>query len=186
MAAKLIVIFAACFALAQAGTVRREAPSPLQDLEKHAAEFQKTFSEQLNAFTNSKDTKEFNKALKDGSDTVLQQLNSLASTLQKALNDANGKAKEALEQTKTNLERAAADLRQRNPEVEKQANNLREKLQSAVQTTVQETQKLAKTVGANLEETNKKLAPQIKAAYDDFVKQAEDVQKKLHEAANKQ
>lgn len=49
----------------------------------------------------------------------------------------------------------------------------------------QETQKLAKEVGANMEETNKKLAPKVKEAYDDFVKQATEVQKKLHEAANK-
>ena len=51
---------------------------------------------------------------------------------------------------------------------------------------LQETQKLAKEVAANIEQTNQKVAPQIKQAYDDFVKQAEQVQKKLHEAANKQ
>lgn len=51
---------------------------------------------------------------------------------------------------------------------------------------LQETQKLAKTVASNMEETNQKLAPKIKEAYDDFVKQAEQVQKKLHEAATKQ
>lgn len=51
---------------------------------------------------------------------------------------------------------------------------------------LQETQKLAKAVAANVEQTNEKLAPKIKEAYDDFVKQAEQVQKKLHEAATKQ
>lgn len=51
---------------------------------------------------------------------------------------------------------------------------------------LQETQKLAKEVASNVEATNEKLAPKIKSAYDDFVKQAEEVQKKLHEAATKQ
>lgn len=41
-------------------------------------------------------------------------------------------------------------------------------------------------MAANIEQTNEKLAPQIKQAYDAFVKNAEDVQKKLHEVANKQ
>lgn len=50
----------------------------------------------------------------------------------------------------------------------------------------QETQKLAKEVASNVETTNQKLAPQIKSAYEAFVKQAEEVQKKVHEAANKQ
>lgn len=50
----------------------------------------------------------------------------------------------------------------------------------------QETQKLAKEVSANAEQTNQKLAPTLKQAYDDFVKQVQDVQKKLHDAANKQ
>lgn len=50
---------------------------------------------------------------------------------------------------------------------------------------LQETQKLAKEVAANMEQTNQKLGPKIKNAYDDFVKQAEQVQKKLHEAATK-
>lgn len=51
---------------------------------------------------------------------------------------------------------------------------------------LQETQKLAKEVASNVETTNQKLAPKIKEAYDDFVRQAEQVQKKLHEAASKQ
>ena len=50
----------------------------------------------------------------------------------------------------------------------------------------QETQKLAKEVASNVEATNQKLAPKIKSAYDDFIKQTEELQKKLHEAANKQ
>lgn len=65
--------------------VRRDAPaaaSPLAELEKHATEFQKTFSEQFNTFTSSKNTQEFNKALKEGSDSVLQQLSALSSSLQ--------------------------------------------------------------------------------------------------------
>lgn len=53
------------------------------------------------------------------------------------LNDANGKAKEALKQTQTQLQRTADELRQAHPEVEQQANALKDKLQNAVQTTVQ-------------------------------------------------
>ncbi|CAH2093321.1 unnamed protein product [Euphydryas editha] len=183
--AKFIVLFFACLALASARH-RRDAPSPLQDLEKNAAAFQKTFSEQLNALVNSKNTQEVNKALKEGSDSLLQQLSAFSNTLQSALSDATGKAKEALEQAQANLQKTAEDLRKAHPEVEKQANELKEKLQAAVSSTVDETQKLAKEVVANIEQTNQKLAPQIKQAYDDFVKQAESVQKKVHEAANKQ
>lgn len=68
--------------------VRRDAPdgsSPLADIEKHANEFQKTFSEQLNSLANSKNTQELNKALKEGSDSVLQQLSALSSSLQTAV-----------------------------------------------------------------------------------------------------
>lgn len=67
--------------------VRRDAPTstPLQDLEKHAAEFQKTFSEQLNSLVNSKNTQDLNKALKEGSDSVLQQLSALSNSLQSAV-----------------------------------------------------------------------------------------------------
>lgn len=51
--------------------------------------------------------------------------------------DANGKAKEALEATRQNVERTAEDLRKAHPDVEQKANELKNKLQSAVQTTVQ-------------------------------------------------
>nr|AAG34698.1 apolipophorin-III-like protein [Epiphyas postvittana] len=186
MVAKLVV-FVAFVALAH-GMVRRDAPaqSPLQEVEKHAAEFQKTLSEQWNALVNSKNTQAVNKALKEGSDSVLQQLSQLSTSLQGAINDANGKAKEALETSRANIEKAAAELRKAHPEVEQQASQLRDRLQAAVQSGVQESQKLAKEVAAHVDETNKKLEPQIKKAYDDFVKQAEEVQKKLHEAATKQ
>jgi ribosomal protein L9 len=53
------------------------------------------------------------------------------------LSDANGKAKEALEQTRQSLERTAEDLRRAHPDVEQQANALKDKLQTAVQNTVQ-------------------------------------------------
>lgn len=53
------------------------------------------------------------------------------------LSDANGKAKEALKQTQTQLQRTADELRQAHPEVEQQATALKDKLQNAVQTTVQ-------------------------------------------------
>lgn len=64
--------------------VRRDAPasSPLQDLDKHAAEFQKTFSEQFNAIANSKNTQELQKAFKEGSDSVLKQLSAFSNSLQ--------------------------------------------------------------------------------------------------------
>lgn len=55
------------------------------------------------------------------------------------LNDANGKAKEALEQTRKNLEKTAEELRKAHPDVEKQATALREKLQTAVQNAVKVT-----------------------------------------------
>ncbi|MCG0326566.1 hypothetical protein L4X33_21180 [Phocaeicola vulgatus] len=185
--AKFIAVFVACFALAAGGLVRRDAPgNPLEDLQKHASEFQKTFSEQLNQLVNSKNTQEVNKVLKDGSESVLQQVSTLSSALQSVLQDANGKAKEALQQTRDNLEKTVSQLRKDHPEVEQQATVLRDKLQTAVNNAVQETKKLANTVAANVEETNKKLEPKIKAAYDDFVKHAEQVQKQLHEAANKQ
>ncbi|KAI8441797.1 hypothetical protein MSG28_005483 [Choristoneura fumiferana] len=170
MVAKLVV-FVAFVALAH-GMVRREAStqSPLQEVEKHAAEFQKTITEQWSALLNSKNTQAVNKALKEGSDSI---------------SDANGKAKEALETTRANLEKAAAELRKAHPEVEQQAGQLRDRLQAAVSTGVAETQKLAQEVAAHVDQANTKLAPQIKQAYDDFTKQVEVVQKKLHEAANK-
>lgn len=69
-----------------AARLRRDAgAAPLQDFEKHAQDFQKTFSEQLNALANSKNTKEVGKALKEGTDSVLQQLSALSSTLQSAV-----------------------------------------------------------------------------------------------------
>lgn len=52
------------------------------------------------------------------------------------MSDANGKAKEALEQVQTSLQKTAEDLRKAHPDVEKQANALKEKLQAAVTTTV--------------------------------------------------
>ncbi|XP_073947912.1 apolipophorin-3-like [Choristoneura fumiferana] len=185
MVAKLVV-FVAFVALAH-GMVRREAStqSPLQEVEKHAAEFQKTITEQWSALLNSKNTQAVNKALKEGSDSVLQQLSQLSTSLQGAISDANGKAKEALETTRANLEKAAAELRKAHPEVEQQAGQLRDRLQAAVSTGVAETQKLAQEVAAHVDQANTKLAPQIKQAYDDFTKQVEVVQKKLHEAANK-
>ncbi|KAG6458599.1 hypothetical protein O3G_MSEX010941 [Manduca sexta] len=189
MAAKFVVILAACVALSHSAMVRRDAPAggnAFEEIEKHAKEFQKTFSEQFNSLVNSKNTQDFNKALKDGSDSVLQQLSAFSSSLQGAISDANGKAKEALEQARQNVEKTAEELRKAHPDVEKEANAFKDKLQAAVQTTVQESQKLAKEVASNMEETNKKLAPKIKQAYDDFVKHAEEVQKKLHEAASKQ
>lgn len=51
---------------------------------------------------------------------------------------------------------------------------------------VQETQKLAKEASTNLEQTNDKLAPLLKKAYDDFAKSVQEMQSKIHEAANKQ
>lgn len=48
----------------------------------------------------------------------------------------------------------------------------------------QESQKLAKKVSSNVQETNEKLAPKIKAAYDDFAKNTQEVIKKIQEAAN--
>lgn len=101
------------------------------------------------------------------------------------INDANGKAKEALETSRANIEKAAADLRKAHPEVEQQAGQLRDRLQAAVSAGVAESQKLAQEVAAHVDQANTKLAPQIKQAYDDFTKQVEAVQKKLHEAANK-
>ncbi|KAL4710089.1 hypothetical protein ACJJTC_016491, partial [Scirpophaga incertulas] len=137
MIAKFFVILA-CVAIAH-GRVTREAPAstPLQDLEKHAEEFQKTFTEQLNKLASSKNSQELQTALKSGSDSVLQQLSTLSSSLQNALADANGKAKDAVEQARKNIERTAEDLRKAHPEVEQQATALKEKLQSAVQSVVQ-------------------------------------------------
>ncbi|XP_013197316.2 apolipophorin-3 [Amyelois transitella] len=183
---KFFIVLVACLALARAGVQRRDAPSALDEVQKHAAEFQKTITEQFNSLANSKNTQDFNKALKEGSDTVLQQLSALSSSLQGALTDANGKAKEALETTRSNLEKQVEELRKSHPDVEKQASALKDKLQAAVTNAVQETQKLAKEVSTNVEQTNQKLAPTIKQAYDDLVKQVEAVQKKLHEAASKQ
>ncbi|XP_049879352.1 apolipophorin-3-like [Pectinophora gossypiella] len=184
---KSLVLFA-CFAVALCA-VRREAPagsSPWQDLEKNAAEFSKTISEQLNAFANSKNTDQFNKAVKDGSDSVLQTLSSFSGSLQAALADANGKVKEALQQSQAKLKETADQLRQQHPDVEANAEQLRARLADAVRTTAKETEKLAKEAAANWDETSQKLAPQVKQAYEQFVKQAEAVQKKLHEAATKQ
>nr|AKR15717.1 apolipophorin III [Actias selene] len=186
MAAKCFILLA-CVAFAHGAMVRRDAPPNMwQDIEKHAESFHKTFSEQFNALVNSKNTQDFNKAIKDGSDSVLQQLTTFSNSLQSAMNDANGKAKEALEQTRKNLEKTAEELRKAHPDVEKQATALREKLQSAVQNAVKESQNLAKEVAANMDQTNQKLAPKVKEAYDEFVKHAQEVQKKLHEAATKQ
>ncbi|KOB65154.1 Apolipophorin III [Operophtera brumata] len=155
-----------------ASVVKREAGStPLEDIQKHAAEFQKTFTEQFNAIVASKDSQAVQKAVKDGSDS---------------LGDASGKAKEALEQARAGLEKTVGELRAAHPEVEQHAGELKNKLQAAVQNAVQESQKLAKEISANLEQTNEKLAPALKAAYDDFVKHAEDVRKNVHDAANKQ
>ncbi|KAI5638733.1 apolipophorin-III precursor (apoLp-III) domain-containing protein [Phthorimaea operculella] len=233
---KFAVLFA-CVALAH-GMVRREAPAPsgqnlLEDIQKRAEEFGKTFSEQVNSIVNSKNTQEVNNALKKGSDDVLQQLSALSNSLQGALSDANGKAKEALEQTRANIEKTVAELRKAHPEVEQQTNELKEKLQNAVKATNEQaqklakevaanmeatneklapklkqvpklqyhhhslmltsvtddneqSQKLAKEVAANMEATNEKLAPKLKQAFEDFQKQAEAVQKQIHEAATKQ
>ncbi|CAH2052503.1 unnamed protein product, partial [Iphiclides podalirius] len=186
--AKFAAILLASIALTQAHLVRRDAPAPsaLQDIQKHAEGFQKVFTEQLNAITTSKNSQEVQKAFKEGTDSLLQQLSAFTASLQNAMTDANGKVKEALEQARVNVQRSAEELRQAHPEIEQQAVALRDKLQAAVQSTVQETQKLAKEVAANVEETNAKLAPKIKEAYDDFVKQAQQVQKNIHEAASKQ
>ncbi|CAG5047501.1 unnamed protein product [Parnassius apollo] len=186
--AKFIVLLVATIALTQARLVRRDAEvsTPLQDLQKHAEEFQKVFADSLQSISTSKNTQDVQKAFKDGSDSLLQQLSALTASLQSAMADANGKVKEALEQAKNNVQRSADELRRAHPDIEKQAAALSEKVQAAVQNTIQETQKLAKEVASNIEQTNAKLAPKIKAAYDDFVKQAEQVQKNVHEAANKQ
>lgn len=64
---------------------RRDAPTPLQDLEKNTLAIQKTFTDQLNALVNSKNTEEVNKALKDASDSVLRQLSAFSSSLQSAV-----------------------------------------------------------------------------------------------------
>lgn len=64
---------------------RRDAPTPLQDLEKNTLAIQKTFSDQLNALVNSKNTEEVNKALKEASDSVLKQLSAFSSSLQSAV-----------------------------------------------------------------------------------------------------
>nr|ABV68866.1 apolipophorin III [Trichoplusia ni] len=78
MAAKLLVLVA-CIALSHAGMVRRDAPpSPLQDIEKHAAEFQKTFSEQFNSLallrrTNQKIQKKKTKCPHQGHDSCIRR-----------------------------------------------------------------------------------------------------------------
>lgn len=64
---------------------RRDAPTPLQDLEKNTLAIQKTFTDQLNALVNSKNTEEVNKALKEASDSVLKQLSAFSSSLQSAV-----------------------------------------------------------------------------------------------------
>lgn len=69
-----------------ASVVKRDAgaaaSTPLQDIEKHAAEFQKTFSEQVNALTSSKDVEGFKTALKSGTDSVLAQMTTFSTSLQ--------------------------------------------------------------------------------------------------------
>lgn len=52
------------------------------------------------------------------------------------MTDANGKAKEALEQAQASLQKTAEELRKAHPEVEKQANAIKEKLQAAFTSTV--------------------------------------------------
>lgn len=70
--------------------MRRDAPPNVwQDIEKHAESFQKTFSEQFNALVNSKNTQDFNKAMKDGSDSVLQQLTTFSNSLQSAVSESS-------------------------------------------------------------------------------------------------
>ncbi|XP_037974604.2 apolipophorin-3 [Plutella xylostella] len=168
------------------GMVRREAPAgstQLQDLEKHAQEFQKEFSKQLNSLASSKNTQELQKALKDGSDSVLQQISVLSSSLQSALVDANGKAKEALEKTRAELQKTAEQLRAAHPDVEAKAHELRDTLVAAVQGAAGHSERLAKEVAANLDTANQKLAPKIKEAYEAFAKNAAEVQKKIAEAA---
>lgn len=63
---------------------------------------------------------------------------------------------------------------------------MRGRLQQAVQATLQHSQVLAQELGTAVQAGNEKLAPQVKAAYDDFIKQAQAVQDKLREAAAKQ
>lgn len=68
--------------------VRREAPSSstlLQEIEKNAADFQQIFSEQLNAVFNSKKTEEVKTALKQGSDSILQQASAFTKALEAAV-----------------------------------------------------------------------------------------------------
>lgn len=67
--------------------MRRDAPASnfLQDLEKRAADIQKTFSEQFQAISNSKNVQDVNKAVKESSDVVLKQLSTLSSSLQSAV-----------------------------------------------------------------------------------------------------
>lgn len=71
--------------------MKREATtrSPLADLEKNAAEIQKTFSDNLNTLVQSPQSVEFQKTLKEGSDSVLQQLSTLAASLQSAVSNTH-------------------------------------------------------------------------------------------------
>lgn len=97
--------------------------------------------------------------------------------------DANGKAKEALEQARAQIDRTTVELKAAHPEVEEQAAALQKRIADAVKDGVEHSKKLALELQATAEEAGAKLQPKVKAAYDDFVKQSEQLQKKLHEAA---
>lgn len=58
------------------------------------------------------------------------------------IGDASGKAKEALEATRANLEKTAEDLSKAHPEVQAQAGSLKDKIQAAVENAVQVATKL--------------------------------------------
>lgn len=65
--------------------MKRDTASPLEELQKNAAEFQKTFSEQMNKLVNSKNAQDVNKAIKDGTVSVVDHISQLGSTLQNAV-----------------------------------------------------------------------------------------------------
>ncbi|WP_159298607.1 hypothetical protein, partial [Klebsiella pneumoniae] len=94
--------------------MRRETadPTPLQDIQKHAAELQRTISDQVNALVTSDNTQAINKALKDGTDSFLQQLSAFSSSLQSAATDANEKTKAVVEQTRQSLQQKGEEGRQ--------------------------------------------------------------------------
>lgn len=74
----------------QAAIVRRDAPSSggqLDQLQKNADEFAKTFNEQINSLVNSKNTQDLNKALKESSDAILHQVSDLSKSLQSAVSN---------------------------------------------------------------------------------------------------